>query len=113
MILQKKSLKTCLKKIKHEDKDFSSHERDCENFEQNNESIAINILFSSYNLERENLELCSSEWLKSKKESMTSEGNCFQKALNDSLDYQIKGLKKIRREYQNLSHLLISITGKA
>ena len=71
-------MKTCLKKIKHEDKDFSSHKRDCENFEQNNESIAINILFSSYNLERENLELCSSEWLKSKKESMTSEGNCLK-----------------------------------
>ena len=34
------------------------------------------------------LELCSSEWLRNKKESMTNEDNCFQNALNDSLDYQ-------------------------
>ena len=34
------------------------------------------------------LELYSSEWLRSKKESITSEDNCFQNALNDSLDYQ-------------------------
>ena len=34
------------------------------------------------------LELCSSEWLRSKKESITSEDNCFQNALNDSLNYQ-------------------------
>ena len=33
-------------------------------------------------------ELYSSEWLKSKKESITNENNCFQNALNDSLDYQ-------------------------
>ena len=32
-------------KIRHEDKDFSSHGKDWENFEQNNESIALNILF--------------------------------------------------------------------
>ena len=55
------------KKIKHENKDFSSHKRDWENYEQNNKSTAINILFSSrdseevtllyeseYNLEQEN-----------------------------------------------------------
>ena len=35
------------------------------------------------------LELYSSEWLRNKKESITSEDNCFQNALNDSLDYQI------------------------
>ena len=57
------------------------------------------------------LELWSSEWLRSKKESITSEDNSFQKALNGSLD--IKRLKKIYRKYQNLSHILISITGKA
>ena len=34
------------------------------------------------------LELCSSEWLQSKKESITNEDKCFQNALNDSLDYQ-------------------------
>ena len=56
------------------------------------------------------LELCSSEWIRSKKESITNDDNCFQNALNDSLDYQ--RIKKDRREYQNLSHILISITGK-
>ena len=34
------------------------------------------------------LELYSSEWLRSKKESITNEDNCFQNALNDALDYQ-------------------------
>ena len=38
------------------------------------------------------LELYSSEWLRNKKESITNEDNCFQNALNDSLDYQ--GIKK-------------------
>ena len=35
------------KKIKHKDKDFSSHQRDWENFEQNNESIALYVISSS------------------------------------------------------------------
>ena len=35
-----------------------------------------------------NLELHSSESLRSRKESITSEDNCFQNALNDLLDYQ-------------------------
>ena len=56
------------------------------------------------------LELYSSEWLKSKKESTINKDNCFQTALNDSLDYQ--NIKKILRTYQNLRHILISITGK-
>ena len=92
---------------------MSSKKRDWENFEQNNESTAFNVLFSSqdseeitlvykseHNLERENkvfllmindgddekyyyfavkskLELYSSEWLRSKKESITKEDNCF------------------------------------
>ena len=34
------------------------------------------------------LELYSSEWLRSKKQSITNKDNCFQNALNDSLDYQ-------------------------
>ena len=111
------------------------HKRDWENFEQNNESIAINVLFSSkdseeitflykseYNLERENkvlllminddddekyyfavknkLELYSSVWLRSKKESITKEVNCFQNALSDSLDYQ-----RIKKNPQKVSKL--------
>ena len=34
------------------------------------------------------LELYSSEWLRNKKESITSKDNCFKNAVNDSLDYQ-------------------------
>ena len=41
------------------------------------------------------LELYSSEWLRSKKQSITKEDNCFQNALNDSLDYQ--RIKKTHR----------------
>ena len=57
------------------------------------------------------LELCSCEWLRSKKESITNKDNYFQNALNDSLDYQ--KIKKDHRKYRNLSHILISITGKS
>ena len=100
------------------------HKRDWENFEQINESVALDVLFlskhseeitllykSEHNYNRENkvlllmindddnekyyyfavkskLELYSFEWLRSKKESITNEDNCFQNALNDSLDYQ-------------------------
>ena len=47
--ITKKEFKNIFKKIKHEDKDFSSHQEDSENFEQNNESIVLNVLFSSQN----------------------------------------------------------------
>ena len=61
----KKEFENIFKKIKHEDKDFTSQKRDWENL--NHESIALNVLFSSqdgeeitivykseHNLEREN-----------------------------------------------------------
>ena len=63
--ITKNEFENIFKKTKHEDKYSSSHKRDWENFEQNNESVALNILFSSkdseeitlsykseYNLER-------------------------------------------------------------
>ena len=46
------------------------------------------------------LESYSSEWLRSKKESITIEDNFFQNALNDSLDYQ-----KIKKNSQKISKL--------
>ena len=67
------------------------------------------------------LELYSSEWLRSKKESITNKDNCFQNALNDSLDCQRikknpqKNLSKLISKlnpYKNLDRILISITGK-
>ena len=47
----KKEFENIFKKNKHEDKDFSSHKRDQENFEQNNKSIVLNALFASQNSE--------------------------------------------------------------
>ena len=49
--IMKKDFENIFKKIKHENKDFSSQQRDWENFEQNNESIALNVLFSSQDSE--------------------------------------------------------------
>ena len=133
----KKQFENIFRKTKHEDKDFLLHKRDQENFEQNNELIVLNVLFSSQdseeitlvyksedNYNRENnallliinddddnekyyyfavkskLESYSSEWLRSKKESITIEDIFFQNALNDSLDYQ-----KIKKNSQKISKL--------
>ena len=49
--ITEKEFGNIFKKIKHEDKDLSSHQGDWENFEQNNESIALNVLFGSQNSE--------------------------------------------------------------
>ena len=57
----KKEFQNIFKRIKHEDKDFSSHKRDWENFEQNNKEIALNVLFSSKDSEEITL-LCKSEY---------------------------------------------------
>ena len=47
----KKEFENIFTKIKHDDKDFSSQQRDWENFEQNIDSIALNVLFASQNSE--------------------------------------------------------------
>ena len=49
-IIKEKELKKLLK-FKRVDTDFSSHQRDWENFEQENNSIALNVLFVSHNSE--------------------------------------------------------------
>ena len=52
--IKKKELENKFKKIKREDFDFDdflSHQRVWKNFEQNNESTTLNILFSSQNNE--------------------------------------------------------------
>ena len=56
------------------------------------------------------IELYSSEWLRSKKQSITNVYNCFKDALNDVLDYQRikKPLKKISKRKPHKT----SITGK-
>ena len=45
--IMKREFENIVKNIKREYKGFSLQKRDCENFEQNNESIALNVLFSS------------------------------------------------------------------
>ena len=52
--IKEKQLKQILK-FKRVDADFSSHQRDWEEFEQYNTLIALNILFVSYNSEEINL----------------------------------------------------------
>ena len=42
----KKEFENIYEKIKHKDKDFSSQKRDWENFEQSDESVSLNVLFS-------------------------------------------------------------------
>ena len=48
--IKEKELKKLLK-FRRVDTDFSSYQRDWEEFEQNNTSIALNVLFVSYNSE--------------------------------------------------------------
>ena len=49
-----------LLKFRRADTDFSSHQRDWENFEQKNNSIALHVLFVSYNSEETKLAYKSS-----------------------------------------------------
>ena len=58
--IKKKKVKKHILKIKREDIYFLSHQRAWKNFEQNNESIALNVLFSSQNNE-EIMLACKSE----------------------------------------------------
>ena len=50
--IMKKEFENIVKNIKYEYKGFSLQKRDWENFEQNNESIALNVLFSSQDNEK-------------------------------------------------------------
>ena len=55
----------------------------------------------------------SLEWLKYKRATINQKNdddNCFQYALTVTLNHH--KIKKIRKEYQKLNHLLINITGK-
>ena len=49
--IMKKEFENIFKKFKHEDKDFSCHQKNWKNFEQNNESVILNILFAFQNSE--------------------------------------------------------------
>ena len=49
--IKKKYLKKKIENLKRVDIDLLSYQRDWENFEQNNTSVALNVLFVSYNIE--------------------------------------------------------------
>ena len=75
------------------------------NFEQKNKVLLLMINDGDdekyhYFALKSKLELYSSEWLRSKNESITNKDNCFQTALNDSLDYQ-----NIKKNPLNISKL--------
>ena len=53
--IKKKELEKIFKKIKRKDIDFLSHQRVWKNFEKKNESITLNVLFSSQNNEEKTL----------------------------------------------------------
>ena len=84
--IMKKEFENIFKKIKHEDKDFSSHKRDWENFEQNNESIALNVLFLSKDSEEITL-LYKSE------HNYNRENNALLLMINDDEKYYYFAVK--------------------
>ena len=90
----KKEFENMFKKIKHEDKNFSSHHKDWENFEQNNESIALNVLFASQNSEEITL-VCKSE------HNYNRENNALLLMINDDEKYYYFAVKS----NQNYTHL--------
>ena len=53
-----------------------------------------------YFVVKSKLELYSSEWLRSKKETINNGDNYFQNALNDALDYQ-----RIKKDQQKISQI--------
>ena len=84
--IMKKEFENIFKKIKHEDKDFFSHQRGWENFEQNNESIALNVLFASQNSEEITLVYKS-------KHNYNRENNTLLLMINDDEKYYCFAVK--------------------
>ena len=84
--IMKKEFENIFKKIKHEDKDFSSQKRDWENFEQNNESIALNVLFASQNSEEITLVYKSEH-------NLERENNALLLVINDDEKYYYFAVK--------------------
>ena len=96
-IIKEKELKKLLK-FRRVDTDFSSHQRYWENFEQENNSIALNVLFVSHNSEEIKLAYKSS-YNKHKKQiillMIIDEANnyyCYKKFV------RINSLKKKERQ---------------
>ena len=92
--IMKKEFENIFKKIKHEDKDFSSHQRHWENFEQNKESIALNVLFSSQDSEEITL-LYKSE------NNYKRENNALLLMINDDEKYYYFAVKSKLKLYSS------------
>ena len=55
-------------------------------------------------------ELFSTEWLRSKKEAIINDDNCFQNALNDALNYQ--RIKKTQQKISKIKPYIIQYNWK-
>ena len=99
--IKEKELKKLLK-FRRVDTDFSSYQRDWEEFEQNNTSIALNILFVSYNSEEIKLAY-KSNYNKRKNQVillMINDGtnNCYYFAIKNLLELNSLGWLRGKRE---------------
>ena len=77
--IMKKEFENIFKNIKHEDKDFLLQKKDWKNFEQNNQSIALNVLFSSQNSEEITL-------LHKSEHNLEQENKVLLLMINDDVD---------------------------
>ena len=62
------------------------------------ENMIMMMIKNIITLLKNKIELYWSEWLRSRKESLINKDNCFQNALNDSLDYQ-----RIKKHHEKIS----------
>ena len=91
-----------LLKFKRVDTDFSSHQRYWENFEQENNSIAINVLFVSHNSEEIKLAYKSS-YNKRKNQVILlmindEANNCYYFAVKNLLELNSSGWLKVKKK---------------
>ena len=99
--IKEKELKKLLK-FRRVDTDFSSYQRDWEEFEQNNTSIALNILFVSYNSEEIKLAY-KSNYNKRKNQVILlmindEANNCYYFAVKNLLELNSLGWLRSKKE---------------
>ena len=100
-IIKEKELKKLLK-FKRVDIDFSSHQRYWENFEQENNSIAINVLFVPHNSEEIKL-VYKSSYNKRKNQVILlmindEANNCYYFAVKNLLELNSSGWLKVKKK---------------
>ena len=100
-IIKEKELKKLLK-FKRVDTDFSSHQRYWENFEQENNSIALNVLFVSHNSEEIKLAYKSS-YNKRKNQAILlmindKANNCYYFAIKNLSELSSLGCYEVKKK---------------